>query len=576
MADFIGKPITSSTAGEKKLYRILKLAFDNETDVRCYYEPIIGDDCPDFVLLSPAFGVVVFEVKDYLEYNLVAVSKGESWILAKDGKEINCNNPFAQVYQYWRDVQNYFAKKLVRQAVVFTKISSCGEAGDQIFAKAPSKVTVFFKEDLASVETFLAKFDQHIPRDLQLTNDEFKLLHGNLFPMARLPSTRQTRLLLDPILEPDELQLLDAEQEKLANGLGDGHRLFFGVAGSGKTVVLAARARYLAKRHENWRILVVCYNKLLADAIRKMVNPQQYDAAIFIWNYHVLAKNIIKAAGSPFDVEYARGLEEARNEPNLFFTTIVPELFARAVDVSDPPKYDAILIDEAQDFEASWYRPLLALLNPDTNSLLVTLDGLQGIYARKRYRWSDIGIRARGRVVKLRKTYRNPETIGRAAGRVLPQELVDLTMTDEEFLATEEYARPGGELDVSIHPSRDDEYKFLAGKIHEFLAKNYIMIVIFRQNMQKIQYHHPFFDVLKTAGIDWMEMTNEGRNASTILIGTPQATKGLEADVVIIPEADRYTTTSDQQLLYVGMTRATRVLVITAIKETELLKKVKQ
>src|SRR5262245_65572600 len=45
---------------------------------------------------------------------------------------------------------------------------------------------------------------------------------------------------------------------------GDGHRIVYGVAGSGKTVLLIARAKLLAEAPEK-RILILCYNRLLAQ-----------------------------------------------------------------------------------------------------------------------------------------------------------------------------------------------------------------------------------------------------------------------------------------------------------------------
>ena len=49
-----------------------------------------------------------------------------------------------------------------------------------------------------------------------------------------------------------------------------------GVAGSGKTTALCARARYLRQRHPSWRILVVCFNGSLANHLRRTLpaDPQ--------------------------------------------------------------------------------------------------------------------------------------------------------------------------------------------------------------------------------------------------------------------------------------------------------------
>ena len=61
-----------------------------------------------------------------------------------------------------------------------------------------------------------------------------------------------------------DLAVLDLRQERNARALGDGHRIVYGVAGSGKTVLLIARAKLLAEDPEK-RILILCNNRLLAQ-----------------------------------------------------------------------------------------------------------------------------------------------------------------------------------------------------------------------------------------------------------------------------------------------------------------------
>ena len=67
------------------------------------------------------------------------------------------------------------------------------------------------------------------------------------------------------------LKVLDARQESHARSLGSGHRILFGVAGSGKTVLLLARARWLAQQKPDQRTLLLCYNKVLAAWLRARV-----------------------------------------------------------------------------------------------------------------------------------------------------------------------------------------------------------------------------------------------------------------------------------------------------------------
>ena len=58
---------------------------------------------------------------------------------------------------------------------------------------------------------------------------------------------------------PDIIKVMDLKQEKLARGLGAGHRVIHGVAGSGKTMILGYRCMHLAKLLHK-PILVLCYN----------------------------------------------------------------------------------------------------------------------------------------------------------------------------------------------------------------------------------------------------------------------------------------------------------------------------
>ena len=91
-------------------------------------------------------------------------------------------------------------------------------------------------------------------------------------------------------------------------------------------------------------------------------------------------------------------------------------------------QYAAILIDEGHDFAPDWFRLLVPLVDPQTNSLLVLYDDAQAIYAdaaegqgqegalpRRRFSFKSVGVQAQGRTTVLRINYRNPEAILRFA-----------------------------------------------------------------------------------------------------------------------------------------------------------------
>ena len=50
------------------------------------------------------------------------------------------------------------------------------------------------------------------------------------------------------------------------------------------------------------------------------------------------------------------------------------------------------------------------------------------------------------------------------------------------------------------------------------------------------------------------------------------SSKGLEAETVVIPEIDTFHSVKDRQLLYVGFTRTLKNLILTASRETDLVK----
>ena len=83
-------------------------------------------------------------------------------------------------------------------------------------------------------------------------------------------------------------------------------------------------------------------------------------------------------------------------------------------------RYDAVLIDEAQDWPCSWFQcARLALKEPETGNLMIVGDGSQSLYRTRDFTWADAGIHASGRVINrkfdLDRNYRNTAEILRAA-----------------------------------------------------------------------------------------------------------------------------------------------------------------
>jgi superfamily I DNA/RNA helicase len=303
--------------------------------------------------------------------------------------------------------------------------------------------------------------------------------------------------------------------------------------------------------------------------------------------FHSWARHMIHNIDSRFQSLYELKEQESKNPAlkngdDIFFNEEVPKILHQALEfqkniVKNPESimYDAILIDEAQDFDESWFKVVVEVLKGGENgSLFIACDGMQGIYARKRFSWSSVGISARGRRQTFTKSYRNSRNVGLCAQSIITEEMRALAMSEDEFTLPEDYNGLLGEISLVQKQSREEEYRTIC----EILKKSSLtsILVIFRKNLWKTP-DHPFIKALEEAGIMDRIQKNWTANPEGIVLTTLHSAKGLEADMVIIPELDMYSNnTDDRQLLYVGMTRTINKLILTTISKTRLVEKIEE
>ena len=172
------------------------------------------------------------------------------------------------------------------------------------------------------------------------------------------------------------------------------------MAGSGKTVLLIARAKLLAEDPEK-RILVLCYNRLLRQHLALALAGHR---GVTVRTFHGWAVR--------------SGVQFSEDEKDDAFGE---RLLGRLRDDAGlRGRHDAVLIDEAQDWPCSWLQcAKLALNEPETGDLLIVGDGSQALYRKRAFTWADAGIHASGRVINrkfdLDRNYRNTAEILRAA-----------------------------------------------------------------------------------------------------------------------------------------------------------------
>lgn len=160
----------------------------------------------------------------------------------------------------------------------------------------------------------------------------------------------------------DEVVNFDREQRMAAISILEGPQRIRGLAGSGKTVVLAMKAAHIHLRDPDAEILITFYTKSLYDFIKHLITRfyRQFNDFDPDWDkIHILhawgGKNlpgVYSVACEEFGV-LPIPFKDARNKKLGPFGYVCKQLLDTGNIKS---KYDYVLIDEAQDFPSQFFR----------------------------------------------------------------------------------------------------------------------------------------------------------------------------------------------------------------------------
>lgn len=181
---------------------------------------------------------------------------------------------------------------------------------------------------------------------------------------------------------------LDAMQSKAVIETVEGVQRIRGLAGSGKTIVLALKAAYLHAQHPEWRIAVTFNTRSLKGHFRRLINNFALEQTNEEPDWERL--RVVNAWGAPGgdardgvyyefcranDVEYL-DFQSARRAFRR--TKEFEGACQRALQEAQASKeiYDAILVDEAQDFPPAFLKLCYAMLN-SPKRLVYAYDELQ-------------------------------------------------------------------------------------------------------------------------------------------------------------------------------------------------------
>jgi hypothetical protein len=555
---------------------------------------------PDFIIIHPANGLLVLEVKDWRLDTITSADKLNVELLTDRGT-VRVSNPLEQARSYAFDVVRTLQRdgqllfpaghRLMGKSIlpfgygaVFTNITR--RQFDQTNLKEVfSENLCLFKDEMtesADAEEFRSRLWRMVyPRQGEpLSMPQFDRLRALLFPEIRI---RQIALPLDEPAEPDPsdrtLAVMDMHQEQIARSLGEGHRIIRGVAGSGKTLILAFRAEHLA-RSATKPVLILCYANGIAGRLEDAMQDRGVEHRVQVLTFHGWCYRMLRTYGIPAPSE--------RDYPDYAtrLAASVSEVM-KAVDQGHIPaeQYDAVLIDEAHDFEPQWLALAAKMVNPRTKALMVVYDDIQAIYkGRERPVWKQLGIEASGRTTVLKINYRNTAQILAFARRFAADVIgaPGTTAGDEQaVLLPEDAGRQGLDPDVRRCVNLDAEAHCIAEwflgrkragyewpqmaclypehwvgeRIAEILAKHEVPVDLVKNNKNRIS--------TKRLAVRLLSM---------------HTAKGLEFPCVAIAGLGllgRHGETVEEsvRLTYVGVTRATHEALLTYSSESALVQR---
>lgn len=341
------------------------------------------------------------------------------------------------------------------------------------------------------------------------------------------------------VLTKDQIRVLDFLRSHRRVAVSGG-------AGTGKTVLALEKARRLAS--EGFKTLLTCYNRQLADYLSTICGATPN---LDVMSFHQLCHRQVERANRASGRDLVAEAKVTYPGKDLYEVQL-PNALGYSLEVL-PDRYDAIVCDEGQDFREEFWVPLeLLLMDYETSPLYVFYDDNQNIYARA----GTFPIR--DEPFSLTTNCRNTAPIHVAAYRHYKG--VPVSPPDIQ----------GDELHFEESANRDPQATKINALIVDLVAKQGVspgdITVLIADALHKAEYYAALRRLPLPRPASWLE---EGvRGSNTVLIDTIQRFKGLESPIVILWGLDTIDLSRNQELLYVGMSRAKSLLVIVGKPET--------
>lgn len=348
---------------EVKFYKELKKQLSDKYhvfySVRWYTlkDGVREDSECDFLIFNPDYGFLCIEVKGG---NAISVEDGEWRIYDSTGGRFLDKSPYYQAEQSMRFFKKYFEDELEMQfagvygnAVAFPNYV----IDSPLTVDSPLEMTIDLN-DMENLQKRIVEifryFRGHRKGTTAFLAPEMQRKFINLVNKRIALSISAGALIED---KNRELIEINNVQDTIIDLLSHYKRAFIvGGAGTGKTWIGIKKIQRCLQ--DGLKPLYVCYNKALADTIRKMFGGQ-----VDCYNFDSLMFNILKSKA--LDAPEKNGSKE----------------YSSLLENTNISQYDMVIVDEGQDFSEDWAY-CVNLFVKEGGELYVLFDESQNIFQR--------------------------------------------------------------------------------------------------------------------------------------------------------------------------------------------------
>ena len=531
-----------SSAAEAKVYAALRDLLDDHHTVLhsvAWLErdrttaPVEGE--ADFVILHPRRGLLVVEVKGG------AVERdpfGAGWI-SRDGSGVT--HRLTDPYEQAKSSRHALLRKLQElpaplppdftdgHVVIFADVF---RAGALLGPDATIEISLF-ADDLPTVdEAIRSAFKYWTPAHPErgfgeLGPESVEMIVSLLVPALNLEIALGSRVQDDAL----RVAVLTERQSVLLGTLRNIRRArITGGAGTGKTALAVEKAKQLAS--EGFETLLVCFNRLLAEELAARCKGIE---RLTVRTFHDHCVQMVRDANIPLPELDGDGAPSQD-----FWDARLPELLVEALDALPDRRFDAVVADEGQDFDDSWWSLIeLCFRDQEATVLYVFEDPVQAIFRDASSVPTDLP------EFSVNENLRNTQTIHEAAS---------VFYEGDTFIP----AGPVGEPVEYVSLAGDDRLPTeLSRVLHRLTVEEHVrpedIVVLSARSRQS--------SVLAESNrIGAFELVEVGVGAAgRVEFDSVWRFKGLERPVAVLVE---FAPETSDQLRYTALTRATSHAVI--------------